>query len=495
MFRKQNKRQHCMRMVGIVAAALLTAAPATSAELLVPDQFATINAAIEAAVDGDEIVVSAGTYAEAVDFLGKAVIVRSADGADVTTLEGDGTAAVVLASNIAGSGARLAGFEIVRVLPADGDGSVVDSEAAIVVAGAEFTLADSVVSGFDGLDADNATLTVDNCTFIENTGGLGGGIDAYSSDVTVRNSTFENNSAGYGGGIGITGGSATIDGVTLIGNTASQFGGAIYLNHVVADIRNVTAIDNGEVEIFDTYRIFRTGAGGALYAKETTGVIANCDFDGNGATAGGGIYLRNCSEELTVANVLIRNSLGAFGGAAIYVNTGFPMITNATVVNNDSGIFAYYNSAPTLANSIVANNGINFDFDFGGQGFTIVERSLVPELDVFDPVQIGDGVIEGVDALLDDAGRPLAGSPAIDAGDNSFVPSGVVFDLDGNARFVDDPATDDTGVGAPPLVDLGAFEFQAADGRTKSRTDGKGRPNGMMMPIELRLHTGGAMRP
>jgi len=37
----------------------------------------------------------------------------------------------------------------------------------------------------------------------------------------------------------------------------------------------------------------------------------------------------------------------------------------------------------------------------------------------------------------------------------------VTTDLDGNARFVDDPYTPDTGSGTPPIVDMGAYEFQA----------------------------------
>ncbi len=56
--------------------------------------------------------------------------------------------------------------------------------------------------------------------------------------------------------------------------------------------------------------------------------------------------------------------------------------------------------------------------------------------------------------------RLSPGSPCIDAADNTAVPKGVVTDLDGNPRFVDDPCTDDTGNGDPPIVDMGAYEFQ-----------------------------------
>ncbi len=54
-----------------------------------------------------------------------------------------------------------------------------------------------------------------------------------------------------------------------------------------------------------------------------------------------------------------------------------------------------------------------------------------------------------------------AGSPCIDAGDNTQVPSGIATDLAGLNRFFDDPGTANTGNGMPPLVDMGAFEFGA----------------------------------
>jgi hypothetical protein len=63
----------------------------------------------------------------------------------------------------------------------------------------------------------------------------------------------------------------------------------------------------------------------------------------------------------------------------------------------------------------------------------------------------------------DDDFHFLPGSPCIDAGDNTAVPEGVTTDLDGNPRFVDDPDTEDTGFGAPPIVDMGAYEFQVEE--------------------------------
>jgi hypothetical protein len=53
-----------------------------------------------------------------------------------------------------------------------------------------------------------------------------------------------------------------------------------------------------------------------------------------------------------------------------------------------------------------------------------------------------------------------AGSPCIDAGDNTAVPVGVTTDLGGRPRFVNDPLVLDTGYGRRPIVDMGAYERQ-----------------------------------
>jgi hypothetical protein len=51
-------------------------------------------------------------------------------------------------------------------------------------------------------------------------------------------------------------------------------------------------------------------------------------------------------------------------------------------------------------------------------------------------------------------------SPAIDAGNNAALPSGVLTDLLGYPRFVDIHSVPDTGSGSPPIVDMGAYEAQ-----------------------------------
>jgi predicted outer membrane repeat protein len=75
------------------------------------------------------------------------------------------------------------------------------------------------------------------------------------------------------------------------------------------------------------------------------------------------------------------------------------------------------------------------------------------------------GNIDGDPLFVDESAsnyRLSQGSPCIDAGDNMAVPPDVSADHDGYGRFIDDADVPDTGSGTPPIVDMGAYEYQAA---------------------------------
>jgi len=91
-----------------------------------------------------------------------------------------------------------------------------------------------------------------------------------------------------------------------------------------------------------------------------------------------------------------------------------------------------------------------------------------------DPLFVDPDGPDDIFGTEDDDVRLLRCSPCIDAADNEAVPADefdldddgntsepLPFDLDGNPRFVDDPYVTDTGNGTPPIVDMGAYEFQA----------------------------------
>jgi hypothetical protein len=70
-----------------------TAKPKT---IHVPANQPTIQAGINAAADGDTVLVAAGTYYEQINFSGKNIIVRSASGRSLTILDGSQQAGPVV---------------------------------------------------------------------------------------------------------------------------------------------------------------------------------------------------------------------------------------------------------------------------------------------------------------------------------------------------------------------------------------------------------------
>jgi len=73
-------------MFVVVIAWLFGVLPAAAAERLVPQQYASIQAAINASVAGDVVTVAPGTYVEGIVFGGKNITVRSSGGAAVTVI-------------------------------------------------------------------------------------------------------------------------------------------------------------------------------------------------------------------------------------------------------------------------------------------------------------------------------------------------------------------------------------------------------------------------
>ena len=77
------------------------------------DPFCSIQDGIDVASNADTVLVEPGTYNELIDFLGKAITVRSSGGRDVTTIDGTGlNDSVVKCINGEGPDTVLEGFTI-----------------------------------------------------------------------------------------------------------------------------------------------------------------------------------------------------------------------------------------------------------------------------------------------------------------------------------------------------------------------------------------------
>ncbi len=223
------------------------------------------------------------------------------------------------------------------------------------------------------------------------------------------------------------------------------------------------------------------GAGVAVFPGSTP-VLINTEITGNWAFAfGGGLYHEDASTQLT--NCLLTGNTASkadiLGGDAILNATGSLDITNCTIADNRPGHGAPANqraivnliwgppfvNTVSVKNSIIRNGGneiwstepsivtLYYNNIEGGQG----SYSGLGNIDK-DPLFKNPGVfgIEGGWFFDDDGYTLRAGSPSLNAGNQSYLPAGLTVDLNGNARVqggqVDQGAYE--GVGLPPAVVL-----------------------------------------
>jgi predicted outer membrane repeat protein len=284
----------------------------------------------------------------------------------------------------------------------------------------------------------NPILT--NVTFSDNTAGSSGGA-MYNYCVGYKsacgpfltNVTFSDNSAGRSGGAMYNYAyysslSPILTNVTFSGNTAGRSGGAMYNNDTYygyssPKLTNVTFSGNTAGR-----------SGGAMYNDGSsygiiTPILKNVTFSGNTAgRSGGAMY--NYDDGLV----------------GIWPPLGSPKVQNSILWNNQADdvtgtitatIYNNSNSSIYLIHSLVQGSG--------GSSNWMTDSSLV---DGGGNIDTNPLFILNIDpsAAPTTTGnlRLQTGSPAINAGNNSFVT--VPTDLDGNERIIG------------CIVDMGAYE-------------------------------------
>jgi serine protease len=150
----------------VVFAALL---PVSATVIHVPADQPTIQQAIDAAVTGDVVVVSPGTYKENIDFHGKAIKVRSMSGPGRTIIDGGNINTVVNFASGEGAKSVLTGFTIQHGSASFGAG-VMLLLASPTIIGNTFRNNAEGSGGFGaGIGGNNASPVIERNTFLNNT--------------------------------------------------------------------------------------------------------------------------------------------------------------------------------------------------------------------------------------------------------------------------------------------------------------------------------------
>ncbi len=200
-----------------------------AATILVPSEQSTIQAGIDAAIDGDLVLVEPGTYVENIDFLGKAIVLQSESGAYVTVIDGNQTGSVVTFISMETDDAVIDGFTIRNGSTFYGGGITCGLSFPIIT---NCVISNNDASQGGGIYCELASPTIMNCDISHNSASEGGGITInYCGDLMITNCTISNNTAySNGGGIGCSYSSPAITNCTISGNIASGLWGGGILN-------------------------------------------------------------------------------------------------------------------------------------------------------------------------------------------------------------------------------------------------------------------------
>ena len=408
----------------------------------------SIQAAIEAIVDGGEIIVSPGTYTSStnpvVDTLGKAITLRSSDGASVTVIDGQNNRRGVHCRNGETQATVIDGFTITNGYIYAGGGCV-----HIIDSSPTFT----------------------NCTISNSTTGLwGGGIYIQNSNTSPR---FTN--------------------CIISGNSSTEVeakGGGIYCGVGCTPIFENCLISNNS----------SAGSGGGMYNNDSSPTLTDCIFTNNTAEDGGGMYNWSSAPTLTACTIsgnTAKTGAGIFAEIASSISL-FGDNTSDTIWCQDAGTTLYFGTGSTLgvAGDCVpaSEGGLTMDLDDlnaiaplqlsgelhrqGSLGFTNDSSTLMQSqprdvIPVAKASSLGGGGFDSIvfPLMPSGLGLQLVEYPALRGGDTEMAVE--VIEVEG-AQFANPFAG---GLDSPP-VDITSFDADG-DGTDEIAVLFDGTPGGV----------------
>ncbi|MDC1050965.1 FISUMP domain-containing protein, partial [Candidatus Marinimicrobia bacterium] len=270
--------------------------------------FNSIQEAIDYSMDGDTVLVSAGTYYENINFNGKNIALIGED-RETTIIDGGGDGNVVLFVN----------GEIINTLIE------------------RFTIR-------NGFSED------------------GGGIYCYSSSPTIRDIILtSNNSSDDGAAIHITDqANPTLDNLEISNNIAADHGGGIFVgSHSNPIIKNCDIINNES-----------NNEGGGITIHNSQAIIDSLEISNNSSRLGAGIYIvldEFPDYGVEISNSSITNNISEETGGAVWINNGNILINNSLVLDNSSNVgggLYMINSNMSITDTRIEQN--SSDDDAGG---------------------------------------------------------------------------------------------------------------------------------
>ncbi|MCP3918421.1 MAG: right-handed parallel beta-helix repeat-containing protein [bacterium] len=358
---------------------------------------------------GDTVHVHAGTYLdEEVDFLGKDVLVRSADGPSVTELvapawPGSGPRpSVVHLTSGETRAALLEGFTL--------RGGLGASNSAWGPAGG-------------GVTCIGSGATIRDCVFVDQQAAAGGGLYAANGDLLIEDCTFTlfnlRSVAQTGDGALIVGGHATFRACSfldLLDSTTGQGGGALAIEDATALVEGCTfdlnlnthgvgnhvRMVNSNVVLRDSVFV-RSPAdhGAALASTFGTLVVDGCEVAGSWAYQHDGGGLHASGTELYVYRSWFHDNRaeGVRSGGGLYLESGSATLVDtlfeSNVANRGGGIALITSDTIISGCTIRENRNVGCPGVCFGGGIFASAGTLLIERTVFDGNEATSDTVPG----------------------------------------------------------------------------------------------------
>ena len=268
----------------------------------VPNDYPTVQLAINASSNSDTVLVQTGTYYDNINYNGKNIVVGSLF---LTTLDTNYISQTIINGNQNGS---VVTFE-------NGE----DSTASL----SGLTIANGIAASGGGiLCKNNAYPTLTNLVIINNStydNKSGAGIYCNNANPAVMDVIISNNSSDWnGGGIYLKNSSPVLADVIISDNSAYYDGGGLFCEDSNPHLTNVIISNNSADRIFSL--------GGGIYCKEGSNPVLNdVEICGNQAYYGAGICCAYNSEMTIQNTTIIDNTADKYGGG---INCGENSICN-----------------------------------------------------------------------------------------------------------------------------------------------------------------------